>query len=61
MDFRIRTISVFVGSLPTTEAGWEVEIAAAAAFLKQAQALYEHKGKPKQLAPDYRSRVHHAC
>ncbi|KAL4430128.1 hypothetical protein ABPG77_004910 [Micractinium sp. CCAP 211/92] len=42
--FRIRTISLFTPALPHDEEGWRAEIEAAAAFLKEAQALYERHG-----------------
>ncbi|KAL4434181.1 hypothetical protein ABPG75_000622 [Micractinium tetrahymenae] len=42
--FRIRTISFFTPALPDDEAGWRAEIEQAAAFLKQAQALFEQHG-----------------
>ncbi len=42
--FRIRTISLFTPALPSDEEGWRAEIEAAAAFLKQSQALYGRHG-----------------
>lgn len=42
--FRIRTISLFTPALPHDEAGWRAEVEAAAAFLQEAQTLFEQHG-----------------
>lgn len=49
--FRIRTVSLFCPNTFTSTEEWEPEVSRAAAFLKQAQQLFEEHGELPPLAP----------
>jgi hypothetical protein len=48
---RVRTISYFVPSVPTDEAGWTEHIEEAAVFLRKAQDMFENAGERQSKTP----------
>lgn len=48
---RVRTISYFVPSVPTDEAGWAEHIEEAAVFLRKAQDMFENAGERQSKPP----------